>query len=106
MAASPVEDRVALLDSLPSDEGSFDIIDPNFDPAFSELTGVACADYIPLEADEVLMNTGEARTCARSGSVVSTISNPFLLYVYGVCTNNYYCLFKGHLVYSYCVCYW
>ncbi len=59
MAASPVEDRVALLD-LASDAEVFDIIDPNFDPAFSELTGVASADYIPMEADEVLIKKGEA----------------------------------------------
>ncbi|XP_064396567.1 rho GTPase-activating protein 8-like isoform X2 [Halichondria panicea] len=59
MAASPVEDRVALLD-LASDAEVFDIIDPNFDPAFSELTGVASADYIPMEADEVLIKKGDS----------------------------------------------
>ncbi len=59
MATSQVEDSNPLLESLASD-GSFDIIDTQFDPAFSELTGVASADYIPLETDEVLVKKGES----------------------------------------------
>lgn len=58
MATSQVEDSHPLIDSLTSD-GSFDVIDPQFDPAFAELMGVASGDYIPLETDEVLVKKGK-----------------------------------------------
>lgn len=56
MAISSQGESTQLLDSF-NDE--FDIIDTNFDPAFTELTGVASADYIPMEKGEVLMRKGE-----------------------------------------------
>lgn len=57
MATSVEIDRAPLVDSITSDS-SFDIIDPNFDPAFQELIGVATADHIPLDKEDVLMRKG------------------------------------------------
>lgn len=59
MATSQVEDTNPLLESQTSND-SFDVIDTQFDPAFTELTGVATADYIPLDEDEVLVKKGES----------------------------------------------
>ena len=61
MAMSSQGESTQLLDSF----NEFDIIDSNFDPAFTELTGVASADYIPMEEGEVFMMKGE-RVCMQS----------------------------------------
>lgn len=49
--------RIGLLRS--SSEESFEHIDPDFDSTYyPELRGVAVADYIPKEKDEVLLRKG------------------------------------------------
>lgn len=51
--------KVGLLRS--SSEESFEHIDPDFDSTYyPELRGVAVADYIPQERDEVLIRKGKA----------------------------------------------
>lgn len=48
-----------LLSSSSSSDESFEHIDPEFDNTYyPELKGIATADYIPLEKDEIVVQKG------------------------------------------------
>ena len=48
-----------LQQHLISSDDSYEVIDPNFDDSYyTQLRGVATADYIPLEEGEVFLRKG------------------------------------------------
>lgn len=52
-----MDERLMLSDSC--SEESFEHIDPDFDNTYyPELRGLAVADYIPLEKDEIMLRKG------------------------------------------------
>lgn len=62
--------RVQLVHS--SSEDSFEHIDPDFDNSYyQELRGVAVADFLPLETNEILLRKGTASSSERIWTFVS-----------------------------------
>lgn len=59
MDTSRARDRARAQLVHSSSEESFEHIDPEFDDSYyHELRGVAVADYIPLETDEIILRRG------------------------------------------------
>jgi len=59
------------LHHLISSDDSYEVIDPNFDDSYySQLRGVATADYIPLEEGEVFLRKGLSSYLWEFASVV------------------------------------